>query len=347
MSRLTLAARIAAFRFASTRRREARRAPHAWLPIALRWRQQRKRLEKGRLGRAAAPAAAWLAHVHLHLNLRIGDWTSTRRRLEGNRLSHAATFASPTAAAPLAHVHRHFHARLSELRRRDEVRSIAREAQQIETALSHHSTTVRSRTFPVRSRGLDRPLHLFHATSAATPKIAAFAAAVGRSPRTPRPSSIATRTFVDRWQRLIFEAKRKNVRVSTSATHARTHSVERLARIRTRELRTFHLLASVVGHAARRHAMEGQTSQRVPPGRPPELVWRSATRPAVEIAAETGHADSRSMAAHPMAPEGPARSGPAALQMRDLDPALLDRWTDDVIRRVERRARIERERRGL
>jgi len=31
----------------------------------------------------------------------------------------------------------------------------------------------------------------------------------------------------------------------------------------------------------------------------------------------------------------------------DLDPALLDRLTDDVIRRVERHVRIERERRGL
>ena len=33
--------------------------------------------------------------------------------------------------------------------------------------------------------------------------------------------------------------------------------------------------------------------------------------------------------------------------MTDLDPAFVDRLTDDVIRRVERRVRIERERRGL
>jgi hypothetical protein len=33
--------------------------------------------------------------------------------------------------------------------------------------------------------------------------------------------------------------------------------------------------------------------------------------------------------------------------MADLEPGLLDRLTDDVIRRVERRVRIERERRGL
>jgi hypothetical protein len=41
----------------------------------------------------------------------------------------------------------------------------------------------------------------------------------------------------------------------------------------------------------------------------------------------------------------PQRTTP--LQFGDLDASLLDRLTDDVIRRVERRVRIERERRGL
>ena len=37
----------------------------------------------------------------------------------------------------------------------------------------------------------------------------------------------------------------------------------------------------------------------------------------------------------------------AATQVTKLDPGVLDRLTDDVIRRVEQRMRIERERRGL
>jgi hypothetical protein len=37
----------------------------------------------------------------------------------------------------------------------------------------------------------------------------------------------------------------------------------------------------------------------------------------------------------------------SAIQISDLDPRFVDRLTDDVIRRVERRVRIERERRGL
>jgi hypothetical protein len=37
----------------------------------------------------------------------------------------------------------------------------------------------------------------------------------------------------------------------------------------------------------------------------------------------------------------------AALQAAQLDPGLVDRLTDDVIRRMEKRLRIERQRRGL
>jgi hypothetical protein len=53
-------------------------------------------------------------------------------------------------------------------------------------------------------------------------------------------------------------------------------------------------------------------------------------------------------------PSGPP-AAPAAEAMRtripvrpgDFEPGVLDRLADDVIRRVERRVRIERERRGL
>jgi hypothetical protein len=92
--------------------------------------------------------------------------------------------------------------------------------------------------------------------------------------------------------------------------------------------------------------------------RPPEIVWRRSSyaigsavahvRPPVEVqsvvsrvwpsAAPTQEAEARPTAT-------PQRTSP--LQFGDLDASLLDRLTDDVIRRVERRVRIERERRGL
>ena len=42
-----------------------------------------------------------------------------------------------------------------------------------------------------------------------------------------------------------------------------------------------------------------------------------------------------------------AANASSPVQMKDLDPRTIDRLADDVIRRVERRARIERERRGV
>lgn len=92
--------------------------------------------------------------------------------------------------------------------------------------------------------------------------------------------------------------------------------------------------------------------------RAPELIWRKdrssrgdaaqeaassepqvAGRPAMTTAAGTTVAQS------PSQPERPMTRKPMSLS--DLEPSFVDRLAEDVIRRVERRARIERERRGL
>lgn len=88
---------------------------------------------------------------------------------------------------------------------------------------------------------------------------------------------------------------------------------------------------------------------------PVELVWRAPLRPAAGVAVEVARADlpppsqrasTRSFVETASEPTGRGeRMAPAPLI--NLDPTLLDRLTDHVIRRVERRARIERERRGL
>jgi len=92
--------------------------------------------------------------------------------------------------------------------------------------------------------------------------------------------------------------------------------------------------------------------------RAPELIWRKdrslrgdaaqeaassepqvAGRPAMAMAAGTTVAQS------PSRPERTQARKPMSLS--DLEPSFVDRLAEDVIRRVERRARIERERRGL
>jgi hypothetical protein len=87
-----------------------------------------------------------------------------------------------------------------------------------------------------------------------------------------------------------------------------------------------------------------------------ELIWRrpseasseSVRRPR-EVAAPPpaqGHAVPAAVQKEldPGAPPGRAAVSQTVMK---LDPALVDRLADDVIRRVERRVRIERERRGL
>jgi len=93
--------------------------------------------------------------------------------------------------------------------------------------------------------------------------------------------------------------------------------------------------------------------------RAPELVWRaapSAIATAVERRANVasdavaGTGPSHAIAGDAGVPHDVRAAlaptlAPASSNV--LDPALIDRLADDVIRRVERRVRIDRERRGL
>jgi hypothetical protein len=84
------------------------------------------------------------------------------------------------------------------------------------------------------------------------------------------------------------------------------------------------------------------------------LEWRKSGTPTEQVADATagttggaaelpaGHSVQRA-AAHPSTP---VFSDPRMNVVTTLDPALADRLADDVIRRIERRARIERERRA-
>jgi hypothetical protein len=84
--------------------------------------------------------------------------------------------------------------------------------------------------------------------------------------------------------------------------------------------------------------------------RAPPLVWRTplATAPTAPSASPNlVDAPARQAEAHTVAaPPALSTEAPVALSPT-LDPALVERMTDDVIRRIDYRMRIERERRGL
>jgi hypothetical protein len=97
-------------------------------------------------------------------------------------------------------------------------------------------------------------------------------------------------------------------------------------------------------------------ASRIQIDRPEELVWRRVIRPTTEVA-EAEHrpevaASVQRSALRSFESQEPAKiSAPierlTAAQIVSLDPSFVDRLTDDVIRRVEKRAQIERQRRGL
>jgi hypothetical protein len=87
------------------------------------------------------------------------------------------------------------------------------------------------------------------------------------------------------------------------------------------------------------------------PLRPPELVWRIASEAAgsdpMECSGGTSSVPLMAMARSEPVPVGQAPMAVAGAQEKMFDAALMDRVAEDVIGRVERRMRIERERRGI
>jgi hypothetical protein len=88
----------------------------------------------------------------------------------------------------------------------------------------------------------------------------------------------------------------------------------------------------------------------------PQMTWRGApTSPSGDVELLRPRSAPALAPAEPFVVVGAravtssveAPSAPSPVQMRELDPRVIDRLADDVIRRVERRARIERERRGV
>jgi len=112
-----------------------------------------------------------------------------------------------------------------------------------------------------------------------------------------------------------------------------------------------------VGPSATTRARDEARSSNGATVRSPGLVWRTHAAHENSVAnRRPGGQPTFGSVASPTQPAS-ARVAPAqlaqtpaaklAVRLASLDPALVDRLADDVIRRVERRVRIERERRGI
>jgi hypothetical protein len=307
-----LAARDAARRMATRRTRSC--TPRALpKPLTLRWRRERRPAAAlgGRV--VAGPTVQWFAQYHFHST---APWRPARM--------HAAS--SRAAAAGVSQQTRYLVMRVGAPRR-----DATSPGRALLTREIVHVSVGRTR-LPPRAK-LNASAHAFapisvarsdmlyairHSRSIELRRVADGARAKGPRPAgTPRSRSLG-------------RVHAHSARVQTSFATASNVDSARTAR------------------APQRVAMRHDGGE--------VLVWRRAARSAIVVGEDTPtqHVEStRNTASHATASGAAATvaqehvTRPAAFDFARLDPSFVDRLSDDVIRRVERRIRIDRERRGF
>lgn len=305
---MILVAHDAVSRFLRTRRRPVRMPAARWLPLAMRWRRPRRlRARSTMLPHTMQVQQAWHSHVHWHLGPGVAD-------------------------VPRAVVRRFV---WNPREQRRAMAAVERHGNQPVTAIVPSVATApmsvrRSRRSPVMPT---RPARWQPSTSRemrASSRI--------EQPRTASVSRHHTHTQ--------FLSRARSVERTFSTTRVDRHRHDRLTEWRDRRGAT---ATTAVGRDA------GARGARV--FRPVEIAWRTpggavtthdqaAPRRSFDALTQTPQPTTAQSAAVPVMVASEAKR-PAVLQISDLDASVVDRLTDDVIRRVERRVRIERERRGM
>lgn len=353
---LVLVAREAARHFAFVREKSPRGGSGSWRPLALRWRRRRKQRENVSTSQAAnGPRVFWFPQFHFHYATQRNDRTRRGRvvalppgpevsetRVVADR--HWTSVRSGVITAPPSRADRtwrQFHSPQSSRPMRN--------AALINTPRSL-LTNGRSILAPQASR-MYRGLRPFHSSQSLRHRSDDGVTNTPRSLRTSRHSIVAAAG--SRPRRFQFG-----------------RILERARAGKPRDERTPFVNHSQIWH----HWLQSFGRRPTAPGdlfwssrkeskplpiqfdRTEEIVWHRVGRPSTEVADHERGQDFSNSYEQPalrnfqsqQAARVPASfEQPAVQQITKLDPSVLDRLTDDVIRRVEQRARIERERRGL
>jgi hypothetical protein len=290
-------------------------ARDAWRPLALRWRRGKARRESCRTRLSAAGARVTsVSHVHLHFAI----------AARAARIARARTGVA--GAAPQVATQRI--ANVQSVRSRASVVADVRGHDAERRAPARVTTPVGERRLPVRveqRHAVTRPLAMRSVTSAA-----------------PHPL------------RVPLALRRESAR---SAHGGVIGNVERSAlRQRSAGATMLHFVHANAPSSAAAGQSADKPSMPTPRARPLDLAWRAPAR-------AEGHDVSHDVESTPSSPHIHSERGapsaasasssamqsptPRALEYSQLPSALVDRLADDVLRRVERRVRIERERRGI
>lgn len=351
-----LVARDAARHFAFVRGKSPRGRGGSWGPLALRWRRRRKRRENVPTGHAATgPRVFWFPQFHFHYATHRNNRTrpdrvvalapapevpETRVVVERHWTSVRAGTITPQASCT--------NRALRPFRSPQSSRPSSDAG--LTSTLRPSRTSRHSIVAPSPSR-VYRALRPFHSPHSSRHRSDAGLINTPRSLRTGGHSIVAP--AASRARPLQFGRILEVARAGTPREERRpfaTHS-----QIWHHWLQMFRMRQPAPGAGVSNSEHENKPL-RVQFDRPEEFVWRRVTHSLAEVAdterrqefsnsyerPASGSFQSQEAAHVPVTFEQPA-----APQITKLDPSLLDRLTEDVIRRVEQRARIERERRGL
>jgi hypothetical protein len=286
----------------------------AWRPMVLRWRRRGKNLPNVIVHRAAA-GGTFLSWPQFHFHF-------------ANYQTHGSSTNVSRDASSSTRV---FDTRIL----RDELRASLRPVNSSQEGFSYRPLAA-TNTAPQSTAGARHFGNAFLSTSKS--RAASLVAPQVSAPRkylSSRPAVISVRPFRPTDS---FEAPGRQVRI--------VHYWSPLPLARSRNQ----------SDGASQHTPERKV---LPPQyrRTEELVWRRVSKSTTEITERVRHLESIVSSDGP--PSRAASNEQTAVEVEraieavrampvtKLDPALMDRLANDVIRRVEQRVRIERERRGL
>jgi len=351
---LALAAR-AALRFAA--RRPTSNRHDGWRPVALFWRRKPKGPE-GLRARRMAPAAAamWLPQFHLHFITRVND-RPQRNPMPG--LSPIAAFHQRRVVTDYQRtiIRSSMYAAQPHRTQRPVRPARSDVGANVKAAAPYGNAARRPIVPPIATWVAGRAqravrvfaLRTARGASGANVQVSAPHANSDRRPIVPPTATWAA----GRAQRPDLGRTYPSVHLSKSTNaQAQTGQTPRLYK---REPHLFRSRSAVISNAVPPRLHKSTAPQL--DFRPQELVWRRAMQPAATIADNKQQSAPRDLAHQA---QGRSISGnEAASGMSHLfgqaqassaikfDSSLMDRLADDVIRRIERRVRIERARRGL
>lgn len=353
---LVLVARDAARHFAFVRGKSPRGRGGSWRPLALRWRRRRKRRENVPTGHAATGSRVFLfPQFHFHYATQRHDRTrrdrvvalapapevpNTRVVVDRHWTTVRAGAITPQASRTDRGL-RPFHSPQSSRSRSDA--GLINTARSLRTSGHSILAPQASRVYPVL-RPFHSPRSLRHWSGASVTN-------TPRSLRTSGHSIVAP--AASRARPLQFGRTLEVARAGTPREERRTFATH--SQIWHHWLQIFGRRPPAPGDLFSSSRKENKPLP-VQFDRPEELVWRRVGRASTEVADPERHQEFSNSYEQPALRSFQSREAahlpasfeqPAVQQITKLDPSVLDRLTDDVIRRVEQRVRIERERRGL